>query len=478
MANSQARKARNARPWGLAAKRLVGSFALATVLLLCGSAVAEAASGTIGAIGINDIRSDGIMLANNNWNGPADLTDAQGAGITLYRARIQLNCVDPTYSGSFNLTAPSSACGGLSYDQLVGGLAARGMTLLPILINMENGAAVPPTATGSPSISEFAAFAAAAVARYGPTGSFWPTCGCTPEPIQAWEIWNEENNGYWWGGDASASAYATVFAATRTALRSVDPQARVVVGGLTYDPHGEASFVAPAQMIQALAAGNSNAFDAVAVHPYTDAIGATSAQLAQSAMDYVTETAQAVEQATGPSASGGPRQQIWVTEMGWSDSDSDPATIAGGFSDFMSSVDGGGRTQDNIGPVLWYMLRDNSTITTIDDGLGLRYTNADGSDAGPKPIWSVYANAAQAGGSIPLPAALADAAPYVAPAVATAAGTPAGATKGASGSKGTSGSKGAAAKTTLRCTKVKRHGHVQMLCKRVVKTHKKASGRR
>jgi hypothetical protein len=475
VAGSETREAHRARPWQLATKRGARAAAVALfALLLCGTAIAQADIGTIGAIGVNDIRSDGILVPNDNWNGPGDLSLASGIGVQLYRARIQLNCVDPNHSGNFDFTDPSSACGGISYDQLVGALADRGMTLLPILINLPGGIAVPPTvdgANGSPTISEFAAFAAAAAARYGPDGSFWPTCGCSPQPIQAWEIWNEENNGYWWGGDASASAYATVFDATRIALRGVDPLARVVVGGLTYAPNGDPSFVAPAQMIHTLAAGNANAFDAVAVHPYSDAVGATSAQLAQSAMDYVNETAQAVEAATGPSASGAPRQQIWITEMGWSDTDNTPATIAAGFQDFITDINDGARSADNIGPVLWYMLRDNSTISQRDDALGLRYTNSDGGDAGPKPIWSVFATVAQQAGTIPLPPALSDSGPYVAPPIATVA-TKHGATAGAHGHKK------ATKKAAARCAAAKRNGRREKGCKATTKKRHHRRARR
>jgi Glycosyl hydrolase catalytic core len=465
VAGSQARRARKARPWHLATRRLAALAAASLLLLmLAGSALAQADTGTIGAIGINDIRSDGILLANQNWNGPADLTLAANAGITLYRARIQLNCVDPDHDGAFDFTNPSSACYGISYDQLVAALADRGMTLLPILINMQDGLAVPPSSdgsNGSPTISEFAAFAAAAAARYGPNGSFWPSCGCTYEPIQAWEVWNEENNGYWWAGDASASAYAQVFAATRSALRSVDPQARVVVGGLTFDPHGESSFVAPSQMIAALTQSNANAFDAVAVHPYTDAVGASATQLAQSAMDYVDDIAGYVKSDAGPSAAGTPRQQVWVTEMGWSDSDSDPQTIADGFADFMNQVNSGSRSSDNVGPVFWYMLRDNSTINTIDDALGLRYTNSDGSDAGAKPIWTTYGATAAQSGTLALPPALSDSGPYNAPAVATTATKPT--TKGSSGSKH--------AKRSRRCARHKAHAKRHARCNATKKHH-------
>jgi hypothetical protein len=395
-------------------------------------AVAVAVSlvyGVIGAVGVNDIRSDGILLPNAAWNGPADLSLAASAGVQLYRARIQLNCVDPNNTGSFNFTTPSASCSGLSYDALVGALAQRGMTMLPILMNFNGATPVPPTpdgAGGSPTISEFAAFAAAAVARYGPSGTFWPTCGCTPHPIQAWEIWNEENNGWWWGGTASASGYAAVFAATRDALRSVDPHAISVVGGLAFDADGQPSFIPPAQMIQTLAATNANAFDAVAVHPYSDATGASAAQLASGALGLINSVAADLIASTGAGPNGAPRQQIWVTEMGWSDQNEPAATIATGLQDFFTLLAGGARLRDNIGPVIWYDLRDNSTFTQRDDQIGLRYTTATGADAGAKPAWGVFSAAALSEGTIPLPSPLADSGPYVASTTAGASGARAG----------------------------------------------------
>jgi len=403
-------------------------FLLTVAAFALGTPASALASGTIGAVGINDIRSDGILLPNAAWNGPADLSLTASAGVQLYRARLQLNCVDPNHTGTFNFTTPSASCYGLSYDALVGALAQDGMTLLPVLINLNAGNPQPPTASGaggSPTIAEFAAFAAAAVARYGPTGTYWPTCGCTPHPISAWEIWNEENNGWWWGGTASASGYAQVFSATRAALRSVDPQARAVVGGLAFDPAGQSSFIPPTQMIQTLAAGNANAFDAVAVHPYSDATGASSTQLASDTMAMIDSVAAQLVASTGPGPGGAPRQQIWVTEFGWSNQDASTSTVATGLQTFFADLTGGARARDNIGPVLWYDLRDNSSFTTRDDQIGLRYTAANGSDAGPKPAWNVFASAAQSEGTLPLPAALADSGPYTAPPSSSGSSAPA-----------------------------------------------------
>lgn len=461
MATTEHREEGHGRRLHLASKRLARTAVLTLfATLLCGTAAAHA-DGTIPAIGVNSIQSDGILLPNDDWNGLGELDFASQAGVQLYRARIQLNCVDPNHTGTFNFTTPSPSCYGLSYDALVGALAAHGMTLLPVLMNFDGNTPQPPTPTGangSPTTAEFAAFAAAAVARYGPSGTYWAGCGCTPEPIQAWEIWNEENNGYWWDNDASASGYAAVFDATRTALRSVDPQARVVVGGLVWAADGQ-SFVRPEEMIAALTANNANAFDAVAVHPYTEAQGEDAEGLANSAIAYINEMAADLIENTGRSATGGPRQQIWVTEMGWSDTQASPTTIASAFQDFVDDVNNKARAEDNIGPILWYMLSDNSTITTRADGLGLLYTNPDGSDAGPKPIWPVFAAAAQSEGTIALPPALSDSAAYLAPT-----------TSGASGAKDAKGSK---EKTLVRCVKVGRRHHKRLVCKRIKKHAKR-----
>jgi hypothetical protein len=145
--------------------------------------------------------------------------------------------------------------------------------------------------------------------------------------------------------------------------------------------------------------------------------------------------------------------------MGWSDTQASTTTIAGGFEDFIADVNKTARAQDNIGPILWYMLSDNSTITTRADGLGLLYTSPNGSDAGPKPIWPVFAAAAQSEGTIALPPALSDSGPYLAPT-----------TKGASGAKSAKASK---EKTLVRCVKVGRRHHKRLKCARIKKHAKR-----
>ncbi|MBI5103924.1 MAG: hypothetical protein HZB46_02845, partial [Solirubrobacterales bacterium] len=378
-------------------------MAAASVLaavLGAGPAAAGADTGAVGAFGLNDLRSDGILLRNASYDGEADLDAARDAGVRLYRARLRLDCLGP----DLDFAKPSATCHGLSYDDLVRELAARDMALLPILINFGAGPGgayvpVPPTpdgAGGTPTRERFAAFAAAAARRYGPGGTFWATCGCVPRPVRAWEVWNEQNNGWWWGGSASAEDYAGVFRDVRAALRGVDPAARAVVGGVVWDRNGQSSFVEPDAFVAALAAGNANAFDAIAIHPYTDARGASPEQLAGAAAAFTDLMAASLRRHTGPGPDGAPRQQIWITEMGWSDTDAAPDTIAQGLAQFVARLDGGLRAADNVGPVLWYMLRDSGYKGGRDDQLGLRLTLPTGADGGPKPAWDVFAAAAQA----------------------------------------------------------------------------------
>lgn len=406
-------RARVGRRWRLR-QLIVACAALASAAVALPAAAG--AADTIAAYGVNDIRSDGILLPNADYDGAADLNLLRDSSVRLYRARVRMDCVDPAGTGAFDFTGATRACSGLSYDALVGELARRGLTLLPVLMNFgANGPLAPTGRDGAPPPERFAAFARAAAARYGPAGTFWASCGCAPQPVRAWQIWNEQNNGWWWNGRASADEYAAVFAATRAALRSADPQARAVVGGLTYDPNGQSSFVAPREMIARLAAANANAFDAVAVHPYSDVRARTGAAAAAEARAFVDATAASVVAATGPGAGGAPRQQIWVTEMGWSNTDADGPTIAAAMRDFLGDLNAGGRAADNVGPVLWYMLRDGAYVGGRDDLLGLRRTTSTGADAGPKPVWSVFAAAAASAGDVALPPALTDAGPYNAP---------------------------------------------------------------
>jgi hypothetical protein len=77
--------------------------------------------------------------------------------------------------------------------------------------------------------------------------------------VTAWEIWNEEDSSAWWNG--TPAGYAALLKAAYPAVKSADPKATVIVGGLTGNDG--------AYLSELYAAGARGSFDAVGVHTDT-----------------------------------------------------------------------------------------------------------------------------------------------------------------------------------------------------------------
>lgn len=112
-------------------------------------------------------------------------------------------------------------------------------------------------------------FLRALVGRYGPGGDFWKLHPELPErPLRTWQIWNEENDDR--HAEASVRDYARLLRGSAPAIRSVDPGARILLGGLYAVPADEPSTDAP-QFLDRLYRyrGIKGLFDAAALHPYS-----------------------------------------------------------------------------------------------------------------------------------------------------------------------------------------------------------------
>jgi len=114
-------------------------------------------------------------------------------------------------------------------------------------------------------------FLTAAVRRFGPGGSFWAENPDLPEvPVRRWQIWNEPNFHYF-TTPASPARYAKLLRASSRAIKSVDPGAQVITGGLFGKPAEKPPRAMPAaQFLNRLyrVRGIKRFFDGVAVHPY------------------------------------------------------------------------------------------------------------------------------------------------------------------------------------------------------------------
>ncbi len=79
--------------------------------------------------------------------------------------------------------------------------------------------------------------------------------------VAAYEIWNEEDAPAFWTGAPNPAAYTQLLKATYPAVKSADPAATVLLGGLTGNDY---------EFLEGVyAAGGKGYFDAVAVHTDT-----------------------------------------------------------------------------------------------------------------------------------------------------------------------------------------------------------------
>ena len=115
-------------------------------------------------------------------------------------------------------------------------------------------------------ISHYAAFAAEAALRYGPGGSFWAANPRIPYmPIVNWEIWNEPNHPFFWGEQKpSPRRYAAMLSAAASMIRSAQPDAGVVFGGLS----GTGKPVKFLRRVMAAQPTLTGQLDQVGFHPY------------------------------------------------------------------------------------------------------------------------------------------------------------------------------------------------------------------
>lgn len=154
-------------------------------------------------------------------------------------------------------------------DRVIGPAAARGLTILPVVeYTPKWDALVPGSSASAPrSPTPYGAFLAALAARYGPRGTFWSAHrGIAPVPIRMWQIWNEPNFLRYWSEQPFAPSYVGLLRAAHTALKRVDPGARLVLAGLP-----DFSWQYLAQIYRVPQA--RELFDVVAIHPYTAQAG-------------------------------------------------------------------------------------------------------------------------------------------------------------------------------------------------------------
>lgn len=149
-------------------------------------------------------------------------------------------------------------------DRIVGAAAKAGLGMLPVLVRAPGWATGGDEREGAvPSDpATYAAFCAAMVRRYGPTGTFWAeNPGVPKRAIGSWQIWNEPDIGRYWVGKPWAPTYVKLLRPARDAIKGVDPKARIVAAGLTNKSWEDLATL--------YRAGARGLFDEAAIHPFS-----------------------------------------------------------------------------------------------------------------------------------------------------------------------------------------------------------------
>lgn len=313
-------------------------------------------------------------------------------GVDSIRIPVEWGAVQPQPGGPYNW-------GGV--DQVVRRADAAGIEVLPFLNGAPTWAVPAARVPGSsarapahlpaagPAAGAWSSFLKAAVARYGPNGSLWAeNPGLPKHPIRNWQIWNEANFKYFVVRPNPAE-YGKLVKLSSTAIRSADPGAKIILGGLFSQPieatfhkkPPQAYFAADfLQQMYEKTPGIKSKFQGVALHPYTGSYTKLPARI---------EEFRAVLKANHDAAKG-----LWITELGWSSSNPVPGTsntfnkgpngqvtqLKGAFSLLERN-----QAKWKIQHLYWFSVDDQKGSCNFCDGSGLF---AEGFV--PKKSWPAY----------------------------------------------------------------------------------------
>jgi hypothetical protein len=116
--------------------------------------------------------------------------------------------------------------------------------------------------------------------------------------VTHWEIWNEPDNPLFWQPEPDSAAYARLLMRASAAIKQIDPDAQVLVGG--FNPF-DTTFIR-----EVAEAGAWDSFDILAIHPYVDPYSPEEGNITASLDKMHVMTYRYGE------------KPIWVTEIGWS----------------------------------------------------------------------------------------------------------------------------------------------------------------
>ncbi len=315
-----------------------------------------------------------------------DVAHMRAGGIGVVRWPVSWAGIQPEEGGEYLWAG---------FDEVVENAARGGLAVLPVLFGSPAWLADAPTVLpvdGRRARDAWSDFVRAAVSRYGARGGFWrpgaPGASVPKTPIREWQVWNEANF-FYFATPASPERYATLLGDSAAAIRSVDPEAKVVLSGLFgAPPVGPPKGMRASEFLQRLydVPGAAEDFDAAALHAYARDT---------EALEELTEEMRATMD-----ANGGDRTTLQITELGWGSQANSGVSFEKGPEgqerelrdayEYLADE----REELGLGSVFWFTWKDLAGACDFCDSAGLF---AEGAGFEPKPAWAAFVEIA--GGS-------------------------------------------------------------------------------
>jgi len=260
---------------------------LLAAALLAGCLLAGSAGSGGGLISSADAAEAGVNL---NSLEPAALAQATALGAHWVRVFAPWPDLEP---------APGVHSAGWlgQYDRLLSSLPKGDHAIVDFVDtpSWESGSAAPNTPPSNP-------------ADYA--GALAYLAGQWKGKVAAYEIWNEEDAPLWWAGAPDPAAYTRLLQAAYPAVKSADPAAKVVLGGLTGNDYDYLEGV--------YQAGGKGYFDAVGVHTDTACdVNSPFSFLRDNDGQIDQDSFIGYREVHATEVANGDKVPIWMTEMSW-----------------------------------------------------------------------------------------------------------------------------------------------------------------
>lgn len=242
-----------------------------------------------------------------------------------------------------------------SFDQMVSIAKANGITILPV-------AGYSPSWTTPEDSTDYAAFIAAAVTRYGPG---------TAANLQTWELWNEPYYAYAWSGKpGDPAAYARDVKEASQAAKQVAPTVKILMAAEDGDAAaaGGGWWTTSVQSYFAAVPDLGKWIDGVAVHPYGDDPAVPVKEANGFRGTSGGWSFQRIDSIRAAFTAHGVNVPFWITEIGWTTSEVSEATQAHNYEDLTAQV----AARPWVRGMFSYCLREfNSDPTNSEAQFGL-----------------------------------------------------------------------------------------------------------